>query len=90
MIDGVGKSGPNPLDLGRAEKGNAASAVAGAGARSGAGRIESAVLDLVAGGPPVDTARIATIRSAIAEGRYPVDADRIAERMIALDLPRRG
>ena len=89
MIDGVGKGGPNPLDLGRAEKGNAASPVAGAGARS-EGRIESAVLDLVAGGPPVDTARVATIRSAIAEGRYPIDADRIAERMIALDLPRRG
>jgi len=90
MIDGVGKSGPNPLDLGRAEKGNAASPVAGAGARSGEGRIESAVLDLVAGGPPIDTARVATIRSAIAEGRYPVDPERIAERMIALDLPRRG
>ena len=90
MIDGVGKSGPNPLDLGRAEKGNAASPVAGAGARGGEGRIESAVLDLVAGGPPVDTGRVAAIRSAIAEGRYPVDADRIAERMIALDLPRRG
>jgi negative regulator of flagellin synthesis FlgM len=90
MIDGVGKSGPGPIDLGRAEKGNAASPVAGAGARSGEGRIESAVLDLVAGGPPVDTGRVATIRSAIAEGRYPVDADRIAERMIALDLPRRG
>jgi len=90
MIDGVGKSGPNPLDLGRAEKGNAVSAAAAAGPRKGEGRIESAVLDLVAGGPPVDTARVATIRSAIAEGRYPVDADRIAERMIALDLPRRG
>jgi negative regulator of flagellin synthesis FlgM len=90
MIDGVGKSGPNPLDLGRAEKGNAASPVAAAGARNDEGRIESAVLDLVAGGPPVDTARVATIRSAIAEGRYPVDADRIAERMIALDLPRLG
>jgi negative regulator of flagellin synthesis FlgM len=90
MIDGVGKSGPNPLDLGRAEKGNIASPVAGAGTRSSEGRIESAVHDLVAGGPPVDSARVATIRSAIAEGRYPVDADRIAERMLALDLPRRG
>ena len=91
MIDGVGRNGPNPLDLGRAEKGNAASPVAGAGAgtRSGEGRIESAVLDLVAGGPPVDAARVATIRSAIAAGRYPVDADRIAERMVALDLPQR-
>ena len=90
MIDGVGKNSAGPIDLGRAERGNAAAPVAGPAARSGEGRIESAVLDLVAGGPPVDTARVATIRSAIAEGRYPVDADRIAERMIALDLPRRG
>jgi negative regulator of flagellin synthesis FlgM len=90
MIDGVGKSGAGPIDLGRAEKGNAASPVAGTGARSGEGRIESAVLDLVASGPPVDTGRVASIRSAIAQGRYPIDPDRIAERMIALDLPQRG
>jgi len=36
-----------------------------------------------------DAAKVATIRAAIAQGRYPVDADRIAERMIALDLPQR-
>ena len=90
MIDGVGKSGPNPLDLGRAEKSGGAAPVARAGLGGAEGPVQSAVFGLVAGGPPVDTARIATIRSAIAEGRYPVDADRIAERMIALDLPQRG
>jgi len=47
------------------------------------------VLDLVAEGPPIDSAKIEAIRSAIASGRYPVDPEKIAERMIALDLPRR-
>ena len=90
MIDGVGKSGPGPIDLGRAEKGNGPARVAGAGVRGGEGPVESAVFGLVSGGAPIDRAKVAAIRTAIAEGRYPVDAERIAERMIALDLPRRG
>ena len=90
MIDGVGKSGPNAIDLGRAEKGNGPARVAGAGAPGDGSAVQSAVLSLVAGGAPVDGAKVAGIRGAIAEGRYPVDAERIAERMIALDLPRRG
>jgi negative regulator of flagellin synthesis FlgM len=90
MIDGVGKGGPNVVDLGRAEKGNGAARVARAGPGGAEGPVQSAVLGLVSGGPPVDAARVSAIRAAIAEGRYPVDADRIAESMIALDLPRRG
>jgi negative regulator of flagellin synthesis FlgM len=38
-------------------------------------------------GAPVDMDKIAAIKAAIASGNYPVDADAIAERMIALDLP---
>jgi negative regulator of flagellin synthesis FlgM len=90
MIDGVGKSGPGPIDLSRAEKGAAPAPVANAGIRSGEGPVESAVFGLVSGGAPVDGIKVAAIRTAIAQGRYPVDADRIAERMIALDLPQRG
>ena len=90
MIDGVGKGGPNPIDLGRAEKGNGSARVARAGLRGAEGPVQSAVFGLVAGGPPVDAAKVAAIRTAIAEGRYPVDAGKIAESMIALDLPRRG
>ena len=90
MIDGVGKSGPNAIDLGRAEKGNGPARIAGAGARGDGSPVESAVLGLVADGAPVDAAKVAAIKGAIAEGRYPLDADRIAERMIALDLPRQG
>lgn len=38
--------------------------------------------DLAKQGPPVDYARIAQIRQAIAKGEYSVDADRIAHAMI--------
>jgi len=89
MIDGVGKSGPGPIDLGRADKSKATAPVSRAGIRNGEGPVESAVFGLVSGGAPVDAAKVATIRAAIAQGRYPVDPDKIAERMIALDLPQR-
>lgn len=41
-------------------------------------------------GAPVDMDKIAAIKAAIASGNYPVDANAIAERMIALDLPAAG
>jgi negative regulator of flagellin synthesis FlgM len=45
---------------------------------------------MAASGAPVDSEKVAAIRAAIAEGRYPVDPDKIAEKMLALDLPVRG
>lgn len=39
-----------------------------------------------AGPPPIDTARVAALRDAIASGGYPIDASAIAARMIASDL----
>ena len=48
------------------------------------------MLELVSGGAPVDSAKVEAIRTAISDGRYPVDADRIAERMLDFDFPRRG
>lgn len=87
MIDGVGKSSPGRIELAQgANKSAPAAAVGASGARQGS-PVESAVFELVSGGAPVDSAKVAAIRTAIAEGRYPVDPDRIAERMIALDLP---
>lgn len=53
-----------------------------AGASSPAARMASE-------GAPVDVDRIAAIKSAIASGNYPVDPARIADRMLALDLPAR-
>lgn len=82
MIDGVGNGAPGRIDLARADKGGQATPVANAAARKSGG-VESAVFELVSAGAPVDTAKVAAIRTAIAEGRYPVDANRIAERMLA-------
>ena len=42
---------------------------------------------MAAEGAPVDSARVAEIKAAIASGNYPVDAEKIAEKMIDLDLP---
>lgn len=42
---------------------------------------------MAAEGAPVDMDRIAAIKAAIASGNYPVDPERIADRMLALDLP---
>ncbi|MCW2388276.1 negative regulator of flagellin synthesis FlgM [Sphingobium sp. B11D3B] len=42
---------------------------------------------MAAQGAPVDMDRINRVKQAIASGQYPVDADKIADRMIDLDLP---
>jgi negative regulator of flagellin synthesis FlgM len=90
MIDGVGKGGAGRIDLARQEKGSAVSPLRNDGARAPAGGVQSAVLELVSGGAPVDSAKVEAVRAAIQGGRYPVDADRIAQRMLDFDLPRRG
>jgi negative regulator of flagellin synthesis FlgM len=89
MIDGVGKAGPGRLGLVRsgversAEIGRVADAVGG---REGAAPTTAAA-ELASAGAPVDSAKVAAIRAAIAEGRYPVEPDKIAASMIAIDLP---
>jgi negative regulator of flagellin synthesis FlgM len=42
---------------------------------------------MAAQGAPVDLARIERVKQAIASGQYPVDPDKIADRMVDLDLP---
>jgi negative regulator of flagellin synthesis FlgM len=44
---------------------------------------------MAAQGAPVDASRVARIKQAIASGNYPVDPEKIAEKMIDLDLPAR-
>jgi flagellar biosynthesis anti-sigma factor FlgM len=90
MIDGVGKGGAGRIDIARQEKGTLVSPVRGESPRASEGGVKSAVLELVSGGAPVDISKVETIRAAIRDGRYPVDADRIAKRMLDFDLPRRG
>lgn len=46
----------------------------------------SAARDLAAA-PPVDTARVASVKAAINSGSYRIDADAVADRMLALDVP---
>jgi len=50
----------------------------------------SPAADLAASGPPVDSARVAEIREAIAAGIYKADPQAIASKMIALDLPAKA
>lgn len=90
MIDGVGKGGTGRIDLSRQEKGAAVSPLRNDGSRASAGAVKSAVLDLVSGGAPVDSSKVEAVRAAIQGGRYPIDPDRIAQRMLDVDLPRRG
>jgi negative regulator of flagellin synthesis FlgM len=45
---------------------------------------------MAAEGAPIDGAKVAAIRAAIAEGRYPVDPARIAAAMVEIDLPLSG
>ncbi len=87
MIDGIGQSGPKRVGIDRADKGAPVAAITPQGAPR-QGQVESAVLEIAGQGAPVDGAKVEAIRTAIAEGRYRVDADRIAERMLASDLPR--
>lgn len=42
---------------------------------------------MAAQGAPIDLDRIARIKQAIASGNYPVDPEKIAEKMLDLDLP---
>ena len=92
MIDGIGKSGATRIDLNRSTVGASSQAarVGDSPARGGAVGAGTAVADLVSAGPPVDSAKVAAIRAAILEGRYPVDPVKIAERMIDIDLPSRA
>ena len=90
MIDGVGKGGSGRIDIARQEKGSAVPTLRSTGPRAADGAVKSAVLELVSGGAPVDTSRVEAVKAAIREGRYPVDPDRIAARMLDFDFPRRS
>ena len=92
MIYGVGKAGAGRLELirGGAEKASSAGAVGAAQPERSASAPANPAAEMAAEGAPVDMGKVAAIRAAIAEGRYPVDPDKIAASMIALDLPGSG
>ncbi|CAA9539590.1 MAG: hypothetical protein AVDCRST_MAG23-1781 [uncultured Sphingosinicella sp.] len=93
MIDGVGKAGAGRLGPvgGSAERAASVgkSAAVGTSSRSVSGPANLAG-EMAAAGAPVDADKVAAIRAAIAEGRYPVDPDKIARSMIELDLLKGG
>ncbi len=88
MIDGIGK-GPSRLELvrGSTARGVSAGRVGDASAGASGAAAASPVAEMASAGAPVDAGKVAAIRAAIAEGRYPVDPQRIADSMLALDLP---
>ena len=67
-----------------AERAAASAKTGDSTASANSGVSVSTVAEMVAKGPPIDAAKVAAIKSAIAQGRYPVDPIRIAEGMIAL------
>ncbi len=90
MINGIGKSGAERIELHRAGAGQGPAAAAPSGIASPderASGVGNVVADLVGMGAPVDGDKVSAIRQAIAEGRYAVNPEAIAERMIAADLP---
>lgn len=93
-IKGIGST-PPPVTESRHRGGNepAGPGTAGTGRRAVPGdRVELASPTLVAGlerriaeTPAVDRERVEALRTAIAEGRYEVRPDRIAERLLAME-----
>ena len=90
MIDGIGRNAQIRL-TGSAGSGAVARTAGGAdGVMPGAGKPVSPprlgeLVRQMAASPPIDTARVAALRAAIADGSYAIDADAIAARMIAFD-----
>ncbi len=90
MIKSVGQMIGSPVDLAKLREGGkarTASAVSpDLAVQGGEASASTPAARMAAEGAPIDMDRVAAIKEAIASGNYPVDADRIAERMIALDL----
>jgi negative regulator of flagellin synthesis FlgM len=90
MISGVGS--PNPTGIGQVKDSIKVEGAAAPAAAPSVKAEDTMPMTLVAAlaelGPPVDTDKIQAIRTAIAQGRYPLDAKAIADKMISLDLPR--
>ena len=84
MVDGVSRQGFGGVVPAIVRDG-AGVRLAAAGARSVSGTSAPAVSvsRVEAGLPPVDTARVSAIRAELAAGTYRVDAERIADAMMA-------
>jgi len=92
MVTAVGASGlTRAIDLLRGDAAVRGTAAQGSTApKAGDTALANPAAQLVAAGAPIDTAKVASLRQAIAEGRYPIDPQRIADAMIKLDLPKKS
>ncbi|GLT00209.1 hypothetical protein GCM10007897_15930 [Sphingobium jiangsuense] len=93
MIKSINQSIGSPVDLAKLREGGKARSASAAtdGITGGGAPVAGASTPsarMAAEGAPVDMDRVAAIKEAIASGNYPVNADAIAEKMIALDLDR--
>ena len=90
MIKSVGQNIGSAIETARLREGSRLRGTAPSSTTSSSGSVGASLSPaarMAAEGAPVDMDRIAAIKAAIASGNYPVDADAIAERMLALDLP---
>ncbi|MDO9488490.1 MAG: flagellar biosynthesis anti-sigma factor FlgM [Sphingomonadaceae bacterium] len=90
MIKSVGDKQFGRIDaprVGLDRAGSAAKPASAGGAPAQVGAPVSPAADMAAQGAPVDGAKIAAIKAAIAEGRYPVDPTKIADAMIKFTAP---
>jgi negative regulator of flagellin synthesis FlgM len=84
--------GAKPTSAGRANSGRSAEE-APAGPRKADDQVRltqdgiqaAAIADRIATLPTIDSARVEAVSAAIARGEYRIDADRIAERILALE-----
>ncbi len=86
MVDGIAGAGRGRVDAARAAVSQRVSTLPKPVAAKPIAAEGSTVSRMVADGPPIDSGKVAAIRTAIAEGRYPVDPQKIAQKMIDLDL----
>ena len=91
MVTAIGASGLiRPSDTLRSEAARRGTAAKIVSDKASDTSPATAVTELVAPGAPIDVDRVASLRQAIAEGRYTIDPQAIADRMIAADLPGRA
>ena len=94
-MDGIDKAG-GATDVSRLRPSSvqptqAAAPVAAVKAQAEAASVVSdAFAALADAGAPVDSKKVDAIRSLIQSGAYPIDTQKIAAKMVALDFPERG
>ncbi len=95
MIDGIGRGQPPRIDTPARAANLPAAAPAHTGSAAAALQNDSVSVTLnritreLSASPPVDTARVSTLRHAIASGNYRIDPDRIAQAIVGFANPAR-